>query len=210
MSRIEYEILWEGKWHKVPVELYNNDTIIAGFERRTVGVIDPGPNDWIKKYPRLEKEAFKVTESGYTERVKNPVSGFAAENAAHGFTEGSEIPMSETAKDFINNGKFPRSKKLNEFDDSKVKPSDMRDHYEKTGTLYPNSNGQPSQQTYTRRTPPVSPLTFEAELTTLINKHSRENDSDTLDYILATYILDALHAFTVATRARDKHYKGRS
>lgn len=45
--------------------------------------------------------------------------------------------------------------------------------------------------------------TFNDDLTTLINKHSVENDSDTPDYILAQYIAWCLIGFNNATRARD-------
>jgi hypothetical protein len=51
--------------------------------------------------------------------------------------------------------------------------------------------------------------TFEEELTDLINRHSRENESDTPDFILARYMEKSLHAFTDATRWREQWY-GRS
>jgi hypothetical protein len=38
--------------------------------------------------------------------------------------------------------------------------------------------------------------TFEQELTTLINKHSLENQSNTPDYILAQYLQSCLNAYT--------------
>lgn len=51
--------------------------------------------------------------------------------------------------------------------------------------------------------------TFADELRSLINRHSRENSSDTPDWILAAYIEQALLAFESATRKRDLWY-GRS
>jgi hypothetical protein len=44
---------------------------------------------------------------------------------------------------------------------------------------------------------------FEKELSTLINKHSIEGNSDTPDYILAAYMNECLHAFTHAVNTRD-------
>jgi len=46
---------------------------------------------------------------------------------------------------------------------------------------------------------------FEMELRQLINKHSKENESDTPDYILAGYLLNCLDAFTRATQRRDDY-----
>lgn len=47
---------------------------------------------------------------------------------------------------------------------------------------------------------------FEKELTSLINRYSRENRSDTPDFILAQYIDNCLTAFDVATLRRDQWY----
>jgi len=47
-------------------------------------------------------------------------------------------------------------------------------------------------------------LTFEEELTILINKHSIENTSSTPDYILAAYLHDCIRAFGIAMVRRDK------
>jgi len=47
---------------------------------------------------------------------------------------------------------------------------------------------------------------FEKELTTLINKYSVENGSDTPDFILAKYILGCLSAFNSATKDRESWY----
>jgi hypothetical protein len=48
--------------------------------------------------------------------------------------------------------------------------------------------------------------TFEQELTTLINKHSLENQSNTPDYILAQYLQSCLNAYTNAVKTRDTWY----
>ncbi len=47
---------------------------------------------------------------------------------------------------------------------------------------------------------------FRKQLAGLINCHSRENRSDTPDFILATYMASCLDAFDVATRSRDEWY----
>jgi len=47
---------------------------------------------------------------------------------------------------------------------------------------------------------------FELELSSLLNRHSRENASNTPDFILARVMLNALHAHDEATRARDDWY----
>lgn len=47
---------------------------------------------------------------------------------------------------------------------------------------------------------------FERELAGLINRHSKENESNTPDFILAQYMLNCLNAFTLASRAREKWY----
>lgn len=46
--------------------------------------------------------------------------------------------------------------------------------------------------------------TFKTELQALINRHSVENASDTPDFILAGFIMDCLHGWETATRARDE------
>lgn len=46
---------------------------------------------------------------------------------------------------------------------------------------------------------------FELELSSLINKYSLENDSNTPDYILARFLRDCLNAFGVAALDRDRH-----
>jgi len=47
---------------------------------------------------------------------------------------------------------------------------------------------------------------FTRELQILINRFSKEKDSDTPDFILARYIYLCLYAFSVATRERDGWY----
>ena len=47
---------------------------------------------------------------------------------------------------------------------------------------------------------------FKRELTTLLNRYSIENNSDTPDFILAEYILKSLEAFETATKIRDEWY----
>lgn len=44
---------------------------------------------------------------------------------------------------------------------------------------------------------------FRRELSSLVNRFSKENGSNTPDFILADYIADALTTFDRATRARD-------
>ena len=47
---------------------------------------------------------------------------------------------------------------------------------------------------------------FEEELSALINKYSRENNSDTPDFILANYMRECLQSFDRAVnRRRDWH-----
>ncbi len=47
-------------------------------------------------------------------------------------------------------------------------------------------------------------LGFEKELEQLINKYSIENESNTPDFILASYLRDCLNAFNKITKERDK------
>jgi hypothetical protein len=47
---------------------------------------------------------------------------------------------------------------------------------------------------------------FHDELRDLINRHSRENASDTPDFILATYLEACLRAFDAAVLVRDAWY----
>jgi len=49
-------------------------------------------------------------------------------------------------------------------------------------------------------------MTFEKELETLINKCSKENESNTPDFILAEYMSDCLKAFNKANNRREQWY----
>ena len=48
--------------------------------------------------------------------------------------------------------------------------------------------------------------TFEKDLECLINMHSKENDSNTPDFILAQCLMGCLKAFTIATQQRETWY----
>lgn len=50
------------------------------------------------------------------------------------------------------------------------------------------------------------PNTFKKELESLINRHGRENVSNTPDFILAQYLLDCLENFNRTSLAREKWY----
>ena len=47
---------------------------------------------------------------------------------------------------------------------------------------------------------------FERELVALINKHSKENESNTPDWLLAQYLLNCLGAFNTAIQQRETWY----
>lgn len=51
-----------------------------------------------------------------------------------------------------------------------------------------------------------APPDFRKELTELLNRHSKENGSDTPDYILAQYLMYSLETFDEATRQRVRWY----
>jgi hypothetical protein len=55
----------------------------------------------------------------------------------------------------------------------------------------------------------VEPDTLKEELAQLLNRHSRENASNTPDFILAEFMLTCLAAFEHTSREREKWY-GRS
>lgn len=44
---------------------------------------------------------------------------------------------------------------------------------------------------------------FKKELSALLNRHSKENGSNTPDFILAEYLQNCLQVFEIATQARD-------
>lgn len=50
-----------------------------------------------------------------------------------------------------------------------------------------------------------SKLNFQEELENLINRHSKENGSDTPDYILARFLNDCLDAFNSALQSKARH-----
>lgn len=49
-------------------------------------------------------------------------------------------------------------------------------------------------------------MSFETELQTLINRHSKEGESDTPDFILAAYLQACLAAFNTHVKRRDEWY----
>ena len=52
----------------------------------------------------------------------------------------------------------------------------------------------------------MSEPTFLEELTALINKHSRENGSNTPDFLLAEYLVKCLEVFETTTMKRENWY----
>lgn len=50
---------------------------------------------------------------------------------------------------------------------------------------------------------------FRKEIDNLLNRHCRENGSDTPDFILAEYLVDCLEVFDKATRRRTDWYSDR-
>ena len=51
-------------------------------------------------------------------------------------------------------------------------------------------------------------LSFLREVQNLINKHNKENDSDTPDFILAQYLNNCLTNFNLAQQQRSDWYSG--
>jgi hypothetical protein len=51
-----------------------------------------------------------------------------------------------------------------------------------------------------------SPAPFAIELERLINRYSKENGSNTPDFILAKYLCNCLDAFNLASRERERWY----
>ena len=49
-------------------------------------------------------------------------------------------------------------------------------------------------------------MDFEKELEVLINKHSKENESDTPDFILAQYLKGCLANYAETIKSRDRWY----
>ena len=54
----------------------------------------------------------------------------------------------------------------------------------------------------------MSKNNFQAELRALLNKHSRENGSNTPDFVLASYLIECLVAFDRAVGMRVSWYGG--
>lgn len=52
----------------------------------------------------------------------------------------------------------------------------------------------------------MEPDSLKQELTELLNRHSRENASNTPDFILAEFMLTCLAAFEHTTRERERWY----
>ncbi len=50
---------------------------------------------------------------------------------------------------------------------------------------------------------------LEKELTALLNQHSRENESNTPDFLLADYLMRCLQTWEAVTRRRDEWYGDR-
>lgn len=55
---------------------------------------------------------------------------------------------------------------------------------------------------------PSSVVSLEDDLRAAINKHSRENSSDTPDFVLADYLIGCLHSYENAVANREKFAKG--
>ena len=49
-------------------------------------------------------------------------------------------------------------------------------------------------------------INFEQELTQLLNKYSKENDSNTPDFILSEYLQGCLNTYNKTLKARDKWF----
>lgn len=52
-------------------------------------------------------------------------------------------------------------------------------------------------------------IKFDKELTTLLNKYSVDNDTNTPDFILSRYLLDCLFGFGIALNLREEHSNGK-
>lgn len=52
----------------------------------------------------------------------------------------------------------------------------------------------------------VETQSFESELISLINKYSKENASNTPDYVLSAFLAGCLKSWEMATKERDKHH----
>ena len=52
----------------------------------------------------------------------------------------------------------------------------------------------------------MSDSSFETEICGLINRYSKENESNTPDFVLAQYISNCLDAFNIAVQQRETWY----
>ena len=50
----------------------------------------------------------------------------------------------------------------------------------------------------------IDESTFKKELTNLINKHGKDNEANTADFLLANYLCECLQTFTGAVCVRDE------
>src|SRR5580692_5744669 len=71
-----------------------------------------------------------------------------------------------------------------------------------TITQTPDTEGSGEQAAVTSFTPHERNSTFEKDLAHVINRHSRENGSNTPDFILAAYLADCLENFNRITSWR--------
>lgn len=67
------------------------------------------------------------------------------------------------------------------------------------GSVFKNADPIPA--------PEVDNLTFEEELERLINRHSKEQGSNTPDFILANYLSNLLNVFNTTLQERAEYYK---
>jgi len=49
-------------------------------------------------------------------------------------------------------------------------------------------------------------ITFEKELKSLLNRYSKENNSNTPDFVLSEYLINCLKAYNKALKSRDKWF----
>lgn len=81
----------------------------------------------------------------------------------------------------------------------------MKECMNKAVLIFPNLKLMDRLPEDTVPTPPVQ-TTFEQELVSLINRYSKENESNTPDFVLGEYLGFCLRAFNLATRCRDNWY----
>lgn len=94
--------------------------------------------------------------------------------------------------DFINENDIPKEVRAQQETDPRERLMDLQSRIagEK---VTPRGESTPAAS---------SPGVFRMELGQLINRHSRENGSNTPDFILAQYLTDSLAAFDRAVNAR--------